>query len=92
MRTVVRSVILFFARTFGTEIKDADSGDSLGRAFVIPWRGKIHFIGLQRALRPVFQSQQRLTYWKQELIFTTHPPPDFENLRGGEENAESRDA
>jgi hypothetical protein len=34
-------------------------------------------IGLDAAVRPMFQPQKRLTYWKQEIVFTEHPQPDF---------------
>ena len=70
------------AQTIGTPLKDFRSGKSLGRVLIIPWRGKIHVVGLDVAVRhvavrPMFQPQKRLTYWKQEIVFTEHPPPDF---------------
>ena len=77
IRKFIRAVGLKIAQTIGTNIKDFRSGRSLGRALVIPWRGKIHVIGLKAAVRPMFQPQKRLTYWKQEIVFTEHPPPDF---------------
>jgi hypothetical protein len=45
----------------------------------VPWRGKLHVIGLKEAVRAVFLPQKRPTYWKQEIGFTTHPPPDYPN-------------
>ena len=81
IRKFIRAVGLKIAQTIGTSIKDFPSDRSLGRALVIPWRGKIHVIGLNVAVRPMFQPQKRLTYWKQEIIFTEHPPPDFPNIR-----------
>lgn len=81
MRKLVRSVILFVARTFGTHITDNETKESLGRVLIIPWRGKVHVIGLQRAVRIEFRPQERLTYWKQEIVFRVHPPPDFPNER-----------
>jgi hypothetical protein len=83
MKMLIRSLGLSIARSIGAQIKDFESGKSLGRAIIIPWRGKIHVIGLQAAVRPMFLPQKRITYWKQELGFTTHPPPDFP---GGIEN------
>ena len=70
------------AQTIGMPLQDFRSGKSLGRVLIIPWRGKIHVIGLDVAVRhvavrPMFQPQKRLTYWKQEIVFTEHPPPDF---------------
>jgi hypothetical protein len=81
IRKFIRAVGLKIAQTIGTPIKDFPSGRSLGRALVIPWGGKIHVIGLKAAARPMFQPQKRLTYWKQEIVFTEHPPPDFPNIR-----------
>ena len=81
MKMLIRALGLRIARTFGTRIIDSQSGKSLGRALIIPWRGKIHVIGLKAAVRPLFQPQTRLTYWKQEIVFTVHPPPDFPNER-----------
>ena len=80
IRKFIRAVGLKIAQTIGTPIKDFPSGRSLGRALVIPWRGKIHVIGLKAAARPMFQPQKRLTYWKQEIVFTEHPSPDFPNI------------
>jgi hypothetical protein len=81
IRKFIRALGLKIAQTIGTPIKDFPSGRSLGRALVIPWRGKIHVIGLKTAARPMFQPQKRLTYWKQDIVFTEHPPPDFPNIR-----------
>ena len=81
MRKLLRSFVLIIAHLVGTRIRDFESGRSLGKALFIPWRGKIHTIGLETAVRPLFQPQTRLTYWKQEIVFTVHPPPDFPNER-----------
>ena len=81
MRKILRAIGLAIVHTFGASIVDYRSGKSLGRALVVPWRGRIHFIGLESAIIPSFLPQKRLTYWKQELGFTVHVPPDFENVR-----------
>lgn len=77
----IRGVGLWIAQRFGSKVIDLATGQHLGRALFIPWRGKIHVIGLDTAVRAVFLPQQRLTYWKQEIGFTTHPPPDYPNER-----------
>jgi hypothetical protein len=59
------------------------SSRSLGRALVIPGAGKFTSSGSKRT-RPMFQPQKRLTYWKQEIVFTEHPSPDFPNIRKSE--------
>jgi hypothetical protein len=89
MRKLIRSFVLFIAHTFGTKIVDQRTGQAAGRALIIPWRGKIHVIGLDAAARPMFQPQKRLTYWKQEIVFTTHPPPDFPNITSTRESEEN---
>lgn len=73
----VRAVGLRFARALGSQIFDASTQRPIGKALLIPWRGRIHVIGLEKAVIPRFLPQKRLTYWKQELGFTVHPPPDF---------------
>ena len=45
--------------------------------------GRIHVIGLAVAVIPLFMPQRRLTYWKQELGFTVHEPPELERVRSG---------
>jgi hypothetical protein len=90
MRRLIRSIGLMIAHTFGARVMDFESGRFLGRSFIIPWRGKIHVIGLKAAVRPMFQPQKRLTYWKQEIVFTQHPPPDFPNIRKGEQRNPSK--
>jgi hypothetical protein len=84
MRKLIRSVGLFLARFFGTRVTDFQTGRVLGRALIVPWRGRIHVIGLEAAARPMFQPQKRLTYWKQTIGFTAHVPPDFPRETGKE--------
>ena len=90
MRKLVRAIGLKIAHTIGTPVRDFHSGKSLGRALMLPWRGKIHVIGLKEPLRPMFQPQKRLTYWKQEIVFTEHPPPDFPREREAGETGISK--
>lgn len=73
----LRTVVLRVARLLGSRVVDARTGQVLGRALLVPFRGQIHVIGLDANVVPEFAPQERLTYWKQELRFTTHPPPDF---------------
>ena len=81
MRKFIRAIGLGIVRKIGWRITDYRTGKVLGRAIIIPWRGRIHVIGLESAVIPTFMPQQRLTYWKQELGFTVHDPPDFEKIR-----------
>ena len=81
MKKILRTIGLFLARLVGTRLVDFQTGHDLGKALVIPWRGKVHVIGLETTVRAVFLPQKRLTYWKQEIGFTTQPPPDYPNER-----------
>ena len=77
MRKLIRTMGLAFARIIGTRVTDFHTGRQLGKALIVPWRGKIHVIGLEKNVRAIFQPQKRLTYWKQEIVFTTQPAVDF---------------
>lgn len=77
IKQLVCAMGLAIFRALGTTITDARTGRRLGRAFIFPWKGTLKVIGLETPVRPVFLPQKRLTYWKQELGFATHPAPDF---------------
>jgi len=77
LTNAIRRLVLALARRVGSKIVDAETGEVIGRAFLVPWRGKIAVIGLDAEVKPVFLPQKRLTYWKQELGFQLHTPPDF---------------
>ena len=80
MKMFIRSIGLTIIHRVGMKIRDARTGRFLGRALVIPWGGKLHVIGLSKAVRVSFLPQQRLTYWKQEIGFTVRAAPDFPHL------------
>jgi hypothetical protein len=77
LKLLIRAALLAVLRACGTTITDARTGERLGRAFLFPWKGTIKVIGLETPVQAVFLPQTRLTYWKQDLGFTTHPTPDF---------------
>jgi hypothetical protein len=81
MRKFISTATVSFFRLFGSTLRDVETGEVLGRAFVFTWRGRVHVIGLERPVRPVFLQQQRITYWQQAFGFTANPPPDFPNER-----------
>jgi hypothetical protein len=69
------------AAWFGSPITDCRTGERLGKAFLVSWRGKVFLLGYRgEPVQPVFQAQKRTNYWKMELGFTTHPEPDFPSL------------
>ena len=82
LKLKARALGLYLARHLGSPVRDVRTGQLLGRAIFVPFRGKLHVIGLEANVLPVFAPQDRLTYWKQELAFTTHPPPDFPHEPG----------
>ena len=88
----IRNVGVALARAVGTTIVDARTGRRLGKALLIPWRGRIHVIGLEAAVRPQFLPQSRVTYWKQQIGFTQHPPPDYPNVRKDNLTSPANDA
>lgn len=77
----LRNLGVWLARRVGMTITDERTGQRIGRALVVPWRGKIHVVGLDMPMRVFWLPQKRITYWKQEIGFATHPPPDFPNER-----------
>ncbi len=63
-----------------SDIRDIETGEYIGRALLVPWRGRILVVGRGMAgysLLPRFYPESRLTFWKAELGFTRHAPPDF---------------
>lgn len=89
MKNVVRRVrgwlqplVVGLARRCGSDIVDYRTGRVIGRGLLVAFRGKVHVIGLREPVLPVFAPQKRMTYWKQELVFTAHPPPNFPHEPG----------
>ena len=77
LRLKLRALGLAIARLFASDLTDVRTGEKIGRALLLPWRGKIHVIGLEEAVKVTFVPQTRLTFWKQEIGFSAHPAPDF---------------
>ena len=87
---LTRNIGLAVARVIGSRVVDCKTGKPLGKALMIPWRGKVLVIGLDAAVRPQFLPQKRLTYWKQELGFTVYPSPNFERISRAESSESQR--
>ena len=75
----LRDVAVAVVQRVGSTLRDADSGQMIGRALLIPWGGKIHVVGLkpETPVRVQFLAQSRLTYWKQEIGFGASVSPDY---------------
>lgn len=76
-------VIRAAAALVGSRLLDEKTGQVLGRAFIIPWRGRLMVIGYTGLLplRPVVCRDSRLSYWKLTLGFTAPSQPDFDRIR-----------
>ncbi|MGI8820704.1 MAG: hypothetical protein ACR2ID_07555 [Chthoniobacterales bacterium] len=81
LRRIIRAAGLAVARRVGAQVRDTNTGELLGRALIVPWRGHIYVIGLEAPVQAQFRPQKRLTYWRQEIVFTMRPAPDFERIR-----------
>jgi len=83
MRLLLRNLGLFWIRHFGSPIRDEHTGELMGRALILVWRGRIHVIGFTGSgpLRPSFYSQDRIRYWRQSLGFTRPTEPDYPRNR-----------
>lgn len=77
IRLQLRSFVIRIAQLLGSDLMDYRNGKKIGRALLIPWRGKIIVVGLQAVVRPVFLPTNSIHYWKQEISFTLHDTPDF---------------
>jgi len=75
-------VVSLVARVIGSRIRDEESGEVLGKAIILPWRGKIYVIGYSgiKPLTMAFQTRARVSYWKQEVGFGSHNEPDFPRM------------
>jgi len=77
---VLRPLFIGLINLLSSKIRDMDTGECIGRALIIPWRGRILIMGegvAGYALVPKFCAQTRITFWKCELGFTRHSPPDY---------------
>jgi N-acetylglucosaminyldiphosphoundecaprenol N-acetyl-beta-D-mannosaminyltransferase len=90
VKSCLRDLGLWFINLFASDIPDCVTGAHLGRGFLIGIGGKIFLIGYKgRPLVPKFLPQERLTYWKQGIGFTTQEAPDFPRLLAASPMAQS---
>lgn len=76
-RLFLRPLLVGLMRLCGSDIVDHRTGRVIGRGLLVAWRGRVHVLGLREVVVPVFAPQERVTYWRQTIVFTAHPPPDF---------------
>lgn len=67
----------------GSQVRDEETGEFLGRAFLVPWRGRVHLVGYTGVvpLRPTVQARRAVTYWKVSVGFCCASRPDFPRQR-----------
>lgn len=81
LKQTIRRVFLWCVGFLSKDIRDCESGETLGRGFLLGWGSAIWLIGYSgRPLIPKFLPQRRLTYWKQSIGFTTTEEPNFPRL------------
>lgn len=81
MKVLVRHIGMTLARTFGSQIKDCETGQVLGTALLVVYGGKIRMIGYEGPpIRPVFLPMERITYWKSAIGFRKMNEVDFARL------------
>jgi hypothetical protein len=90
MKKFLLLVLKAVTAVFGARVIDERTGRTVGKALFIPWRGKLRVIGqMEKPVIAAFETQQRLTYWNQALIFSTHPEPDFPNERKADDSPDA---
>lgn len=77
IRRFLQPFAIRLARFCGSDIVDYRTGRVIGRGLLIAFRGRVYVFGLREVVVPVFAPQTRVTYWRQAVVFTVHPPPDF---------------
>ncbi len=77
----MKRLFAWFVRVFGRSVLDERTGQSLGKAICIPWRGRIWLAGLHEPyVRAVFLAESRVRYGRHRVGFATHEIPDFPSL------------
>lgn len=72
-----RPLLHILIHVMGSDITDVRTGQFIGRALLLPWRGRIVVLGPGLDLVPYFCPDTRMIQWKRTLGFTRHPAPDF---------------
>jgi hypothetical protein len=73
-----QALLRLLVAIFGSDLTDQRTGRKVARALMFCWRGRIYLLGLQGQdqVIPVFLPQERMTFWKRQIGFSTHPAPD----------------
>jgi hypothetical protein len=83
LKGLIKPILPLLVRHFGSPIRDARTGNLIGRAILVPWKGTIRVVGLSHAfVMPRFAPVGQTFYWHQTIEFSTHPPVDYPRLDG----------
>ena len=81
LKGLIKPMLPLLVRHFGSPIRDARTGDLVGKALLVPWKGTIRVVGLSHAfVMPRFAPVRQTFYWHQTIEFSTHPPVDYPRL------------
>lgn len=76
-KSKIRVALVHLARWLGSEVIDQRTGQPVGRALMVPWRGRVIVFGLDEPMQPVFLPEEKVRHWRQFIGFQSPPPPDF---------------
>ncbi len=80
-RSFLNKLLAGLAARFGATIRDHNTGEALGTAFLFTWFGRIYFLGYRgEPIVPVFIGSPRMLYWKLTLAFRRRELPDYPSL------------
>lgn len=79
------------AALLGTTLRDAETGEVLGKALVFAWRGRVHVLGYTGhiPLRLIVVSRQKLEYWRLSVAFTAAREPNYPRMESPPEVSDS---
>ncbi len=70
------------ATLVGSDIRDHETGEHLGKAILLAFRGRLWIVGYtgKKGLRPVPVIKSGIRYWVQEMRFCAAEEPDYPRL------------
>ena len=81
MKRCFRNIGIYLIRFIGSDIRDANDGALLGKAFIFSWQGNLHLVGYEGPpLRPVCLPQSRVKYWRITVGFTRAEVPNYPHI------------
>lgn len=82
MKSFFNKIGYLIISKLGQKIIDSKTGEKLGRALVVYWRGQVHIIGYTgKPLVVRWAKSDKLRYWHSSLIFKAQEEADFERTK-----------